>query len=237
VHHFDFRVSPNDASEGSRVANKTKWTGLIGNPGAPRYTGPTLVGEPDPVWQAKHKAHLEEVAREAAKRREGLQKSYEYVVKYVHDALESSSLDQEEKELLSKGQAKLKDVLRLLDSLLEETSSAVRRNDICYVMAGAIWSVFVVTSYWPPARAIRRREQILRIESGRASKKISDTERAEKLRKAILAVAKDLKASSKYAGSIRTQVRNHLGITSGTWPSIRTIERGISAILKECRES
>jgi hypothetical protein len=219
------------------MAKKTKRTGPIGNAGAPVYMGPILAGEPDHTWQAKHKARLDEIAKEAAVRREGLQKRSEYVAKYVHDALESSSLDQEEKEFLSKNRARLKDVLRMLDSLLEKTSSPVLRNEICYLMDKAIWSAYVHGLYSPPVRAIRRREQILRIESGRASKKIRDTEKAEKLRKAILAGDKDLKASSKYAGSIRTPVRNHLGIKSGRWPSPRTIERAISAILKERRES
>jgi hypothetical protein len=104
------------------MAKKTKWTGplatSIGNPGAPRYTGPILGGAPDPAWQAKYKAHLDEIARETAKRRECLQKCYEFVVRHVPDALGSSSLDHEEKEFLSKNQIRLKEDLRLLDFLL-----------------------------------------------------------------------------------------------------------------------
>jgi hypothetical protein len=53
------------------MTKKIKWTGPIGNPGAP---GPTLVGEPDHTWQVRYKARLDEVAREAAIRREALQK-------------------------------------------------------------------------------------------------------------------------------------------------------------------
>lgn len=177
--------------------------------------------------------------KDFAIRREELKKTHEYLTEWIPDALKSDALDPNERELLGRNEASLGETIRLLDCLLKGISSPVRRNEICYLMTEAIWSANVLGRFSPPINAIRKMEKIKhenwQAMVSREGKRSNDAQKAEKLREAILASGKPeaLIASNKYAVSIYDDVRKHMQIKDGKWPSTRTIERTISAMLKE----
>jgi hypothetical protein len=119
--------------------------------------------EPDPLeyaeWKQRADKAREEAAEEAAKRREGLKKTWECFVEWVPDLLESDSLKQAEKEDVRRNHDKLNEALRNLDLLLESISSPIRQNEICYLMTEAIWAANWLGRFSPPLAAISRMER------------------------------------------------------------------------------
>jgi hypothetical protein len=129
--------------------------------------------------------------------------------------------------------------LSLLDNVLDGDLSPILKLEFLEVTSALLWTGSMLARYAPPVDAIIREQKRWQAARGRQSKKNRDAVKDARLRQAIIVVAKgsELVASWSYAESIHDGVRKQLGITSGSWPSTRTIQRRISAILKERRKS
>jgi hypothetical protein len=117
------------------------------------------------------------------------------------------------------------------------------RNELLLTISDALLFAYILGNCSYPSESIwklfENQHQRKQGQLASGSNATKARERHKELRDAILAVSKpgELTASYSYAELIRKSVLQHLGITSGSWPSVRTIERAIGAILKECGES
>jgi hypothetical protein len=187
---------------------------------------------------------LEEAVSEA-KSRHALNETLEFIQEAVLTAAgpKAAPLSPDEASLVDEAKAKVNEVIRGVDALLEGIHTPMLRNELLLTISDALVFAYILGNYSTPSESIRKLyESQHRREQGQSASRSNATkarERHKELRDAILAVSKprELIASYSYAELIRKSVLQHLGITSGSWPSERTIERAISAILKECGES
>ena len=186
----------------------------------------------------------EEAASEAKCRH-----SLNAVLEFIQEALvkpagpNSAPLSVDEATFIDDAKAKVNGVIRGVDILLEGIPTPMLRNELLLTISDALLFAYILGNCSYPSESIwklyenqHQRKQGQLASGGNATKA---RERHKELRDAILAVSKpgELTASYSYPELIRESVLQHLGITSGSWPSVRTIERAIGAILKECGES
>jgi hypothetical protein len=132
------------------------------------------------------------------------------------------------------------EVIRDLNALLERIKDTGLRIELLETINYGLLHIYILGNYSTPSEAIwqlhRRQHQAEQIAKAREKLAPEAKERQEKLRAAIISVVKleELVASSKYAGAIRELVLQRLGVIGDKeWPSERTIERAISAILED----
>jgi hypothetical protein len=175
-----------------------------------------------------------------------LQRTQNEILEFMQGALVSTEglgsvpLSGDEAARIADSKAIVNEVVHDLHALLERIHDPVLRNDLLETINSGLLHAYILGNYSTPSEAVwqlhvseHKRKRAAEMRDKRAAK---NKERPDKLKAAILSVSKpeELGASSKFAGSIRGSVLRYLGVASANeWPSARTIERAISAILKE----